>query len=98
MKYINYFILFLQGRPRPKVSWKKNGAHVDKNQINIRNSENDSIIFIRKADRSHSGKYDMKVKVENLVDKATIDIQIVGMFKNACWVGIIYLFICCIES
>ncbi|XP_063164505.1 myosin-binding protein C, slow-type isoform X4 [Candoia aspera] len=73
---VNLVIPF-HGRPRPKVSWKKNGAHVDKNQINIRNSENDSIIFIRKAERSHSGKYDMKVKVENLVDRATIDIQIV---------------------
>ncbi|XP_026550823.1 myosin-binding protein C, slow-type isoform X7 [Notechis scutatus] len=73
---VNLVIPF-HGRPRPKVSWKKNGTHVDKNQINIRNSENDSIIFIRKAERSHSGKYDMKVKVDNLVDKATIDIQIV---------------------
>ncbi|XP_061494830.1 myosin-binding protein C, slow-type isoform X2 [Rhineura floridana] len=73
---VNLVIPF-QGRPRPKVSWKKNGAHVDKNQINIRNSENDTIIFIRKAERIHSGKYDMKVKVENLVDKASIELQIV---------------------
>ncbi|XP_062989437.1 myosin-binding protein C, slow-type isoform X3 [Elgaria multicarinata webbii] len=73
---VNLVIPF-QGRPRPKVSWKKNGTHVDKNQINIRNSENDSIIFIRKAERIHSGKYDMKVKVDNLVDRATIEIQIV---------------------
>ncbi|KAH0616997.1 hypothetical protein JD844_028542 [Phrynosoma platyrhinos] len=73
---VNLVIPF-QGRPRPKVSWKKNGAHVDKSQINIRNSENDTIIFIRKAERIHSGKYDMKVKVDNLVDKATIEIQIV---------------------
>uniref|UniRef100_A0A803T8J1 Myosin binding protein C1 n=1 Tax=Anolis carolinensis TaxID=28377 RepID=A0A803T8J1_ANOCA len=73
---VNLVIPF-QGRPRAKVSWKKNGAHVDKNQINIRNSENDTIIFIRKAERIHSGKYDMKVKVDNLVDKATIEIQIV---------------------
>ncbi|XP_025939673.1 myosin-binding protein C, slow-type [Apteryx rowi] len=73
---VNLVIPF-QGKPRAKVSWKKNGAPVDKNQINIRNTENDTIIFIRKAERSHSGKYDMKVKVENLEDKATIDIQIV---------------------
>lgn len=74
------FLGFLQGRPRAKVSWQKNGSPIDKNQINIRNTENDTIIFIRKAERSHSGEYDMKVEVENLVDKATIDIQIVGMF------------------
>lgn len=71
---------FLQGKPRAKVTWQKNGSPIDKNQINIRNTENDTIIFIRKAERGHSGEYDMKVEVENLVDKATIDIQIVGMF------------------
>uniref|UniRef100_A0A8C4JWL6 Myosin-binding protein C, slow-type n=1 Tax=Dromaius novaehollandiae TaxID=8790 RepID=A0A8C4JWL6_DRONO len=73
---VNLVIPF-QGKPRAKVSWKKNGAPIDKNQINIRNTENDTIIFIRKAERSHSGQYDMRVKVENLEDKATIDIQIV---------------------
>lgn len=73
---------FLQGRPRAKVSWQKNGSPIDKNEINIRNTENDTIIFIRKAERSHSGEYDMKVEVENLEDKATIDIQIVGMFRE----------------
>ncbi|XP_044136592.1 myosin-binding protein C, slow-type isoform X16 [Bufo gargarizans] len=73
---VNLVIPF-QGKPRPKVSWKKNGSHVDKTQISIRNSECDTIIFIRKAERSHSGKYDLKVKVENLQDKASIYIQIV---------------------
>ncbi|XP_069663579.1 myosin-binding protein C, slow-type isoform X3 [Haliaeetus albicilla] len=73
---VNLVIPF-QGRPRAKVSWQKNGSPIDKNQINIRNTENDTIIFIRKAERSHSGEYDMKVEVENLEDKATIDIQIV---------------------
>ncbi|XP_069085128.1 myosin-binding protein C, slow-type isoform X9 [Pleurodeles waltl] len=73
---VNLVIPFV-GRPRPKVSWKKNGAHIDKSQISIRNSESDTILFIRKAERGHSGKYDLKVKVENLQDKASIFIQIV---------------------
>ncbi|KAM5170462.1 myosin-binding protein C, slow-type isoform 5-T5 [Mantella aurantiaca] len=73
---VNLVIPF-QGKPRPKVSWKKNGSHVDKTQISIRNSECDTILFIRKAERIHSGKYDLKVKVENLQDKASIFIQIV---------------------
>ncbi|XP_018412130.1 PREDICTED: myosin-binding protein C, slow-type [Nanorana parkeri] len=73
---VNLVIPF-QGKPRPKVSWKKNGSHVDKTQISIRNTECDTILFIRKAERSHSGKYDLKVKVENLQDKASIFIQIV---------------------
>nr|XP_015207467.1 PREDICTED: myosin-binding protein C, slow-type isoform X8 [Lepisosteus oculatus] len=73
---VNLVIPF-QGRPRPKVSWMKDKAPVDPTQVSIRNSETDSIIFIRKATRKHSGHYKMSVQVENYVDEATIDIQIV---------------------
>nr|XP_014347875.1 PREDICTED: myosin-binding protein C, slow-type isoform X9 [Latimeria chalumnae] len=73
---VNLVIPF-QGKPRPKVIWEKNGIPVQANQVSIRNSECDTIIFIRKAERKHSGKYELKVQVENLEDKATIDIQIV---------------------
>ncbi|XP_008577915.1 PREDICTED: myosin-binding protein C, slow-type [Galeopterus variegatus] len=73
---VNLVIPF-QGKPRPELTWKKDGAEIDKNQINIRNSETDTIIFIRKAERSHSGKYDLKVKVDKYVESASIDIQIV---------------------
>ncbi|XP_053518125.1 myosin-binding protein C, slow-type isoform X11 [Artibeus jamaicensis] len=73
---VNLVIPF-QGKPRPELTWKKDGAEIDKNQINIRNSETDTIIFIRKAERSHSGKYDLQVKVEKFVENAAIDIQIV---------------------
>ncbi|KAM9073864.1 myosin-binding protein C, slow-type isoform 3-T3 [Megaptera novaeangliae] len=73
---INLVIPF-QGKPRPELTWKKDGAPIDKNQINIRNSETDTIIFIRKAERSHSGKYDLQVKVEKYVETASIDIQVV---------------------
>uniref|UniRef100_A0A4X2MCX1 Myosin-binding protein C, slow-type n=1 Tax=Vombatus ursinus TaxID=29139 RepID=A0A4X2MCX1_VOMUR len=73
---VNLVIPF-QGKPRPELAWKKDGAVMDKNQINIRNSETDTIIFIRKAERSHSGKYDLEVKVDKFVETASIDIQIV---------------------
>ncbi|MGH0116507.1 UNVERIFIED_CONTAM: hypothetical protein FKN15_009640, partial [Acipenser sinensis] len=73
---VNLVVPF-QGKPRPKVSWMTNGQPVDPTQVNIRNSETDSILFIRKADRKHSGKYELTVKVENYEDKATIDIQVV---------------------
>ncbi|MBN3303680.1 MYPC1 protein, partial [Amia calva] len=73
---VNLVIPF-QGRPRAKVSWTKETKPVDPTQVSIRNSETDSIIFIRKAERKHSGKYEMMVQVENYTDKATIDIQIV---------------------
>lgn len=47
-------------------------------QVNLRNSDCDSIIFIRKSERKHSGKYKLTVQVEKLVDTAILDIQIVG--------------------
>ncbi|XP_035280232.1 myosin-binding protein C, slow-type isoform X6 [Anguilla anguilla] len=75
---INLVIPFL-GKPRPKVSWLKGGKAVDPTQVSIRNSECDSIIFIRKAERKHSGKYEMSVQVENYVDTAILDIQIVDL-------------------
>lgn len=73
----------LQGKPRPKVTWLKEGKDVDPN-VSIRNAECDSIIFIRKAERSHSGKYEMTVQVENHMDTAIIDIQIVGEWTTLC--------------
>ncbi|XP_036373540.1 myosin-binding protein C, slow-type-like isoform X3 [Megalops cyprinoides] len=75
---INLVVPFL-GKPRPKVSWLKEGKTVDPSQVSIRNSESDSIIFIRKAERKHSGKYEMSVQVENYVDTAVLDIQIVDL-------------------
>lgn len=72
----------LQGKPRPKVSWLKEGKAIDPAHVSIRNTECDSIIFIRKAERSHSGKYEMTVQVENHKDTAIIDIQIVGKWLD----------------
>lgn len=71
-------MLCLQGKPRPKVTWLKDGQAIEPTHVNIRNTDCDSIIFIRKAERSHSGKYEMSVQVENHKDTAIIDIQIVG--------------------
>ena len=71
-----------QGKPRPKVGWLKDGEEVEPAQVNIRNTESDSIFFIRKAERKHSGKYEMTVQVENHKDTALLDIQIVG--ESAC--------------
>uniref|UniRef100_A0A665W1T6 Myosin binding protein C, slow type n=1 Tax=Echeneis naucrates TaxID=173247 RepID=A0A665W1T6_ECHNA len=67
------------GKPRPKVIWTKNGQPIEPSHVSIRNTDCDSIIFIRKAERSHSGKYEMTVQVENHVDTAIIDIQIVDL-------------------
>ncbi|MED6266944.1 Myosin-binding protein C, slow-type [Characodon lateralis] len=75
---VNLVVPF-QGKPRPKVTWVKDGNPVEPSHVSIRNTDCDSIIFIRKAERSHSGKYEMTVQVENHVDTAIIDIQIVDL-------------------
>ncbi|TNN63151.1 Myosin-binding protein C, slow-type [Liparis tanakae] len=75
---VNLVVPFL-GKPRPKVTWVKEGNAIDPTHVSIRNTDCDSIIFIRKAERSHSGKYEMSVQVENHVDTAIIDIQVIDL-------------------
>uniref|UniRef100_A0A8B9HCW9 Myosin-binding protein C, fast-type n=1 Tax=Astyanax mexicanus TaxID=7994 RepID=A0A8B9HCW9_ASTMX len=74
---VNLVIPF-QGKPRPVVTWLKDGAPLDPALVNIRTSEVDSILFIRQATREHSGQYTLSVQIENMEDKVAIEIQIVG--------------------
>ncbi|KAK7130088.1 hypothetical protein R3I94_009057 [Phoxinus phoxinus] len=74
---VNLVVPFV-GKPRPKVNWLKEGQPVEQS-ISIRNSDCDSIMFIRKAERKHSGKYELSVQVENHIDTAMLDIQIVDL-------------------
>ncbi|XP_072889855.1 myosin-binding protein C, fast-type-like isoform X1 [Hemitrygon akajei] len=73
---INIMIPF-QGKPRPLVTWLKEGQPLDTSQISIRNSEVDTILFIRRAERAHSGNYELSVQIEGLIDKANIKIRVV---------------------
>ncbi|KAL2078251.1 hypothetical protein ACEWY4_025936 [Coilia grayii] len=73
---INLSIPF-QGKPRPQATWLKDGKPVDEKKINVRNSNVDTILFIRSAEREHSGKYTLVLQIENMEDTASIDIRIV---------------------
>ncbi|GAA6222725.1 myosin-binding protein H-like isoform X1 [Lates japonicus] len=75
---INLVIPFL-GKPKPVVSWLKDGQPVDTKRVNIRNSDKDSIIFIRTAQREDSGVYEMAVKVDSFEDKALLTLHIVEL-------------------
>uniref|UniRef100_A0A4W4GQH6 Myosin binding protein C, slow type n=1 Tax=Electrophorus electricus TaxID=8005 RepID=A0A4W4GQH6_ELEEL len=75
---VNLVVPFV-GKPRPKVNWLKDGEAIEPSQVSIRNSDCDSIIFIRKAERKHSGKYKLTVQVEKHMDTALLDIQIVDL-------------------
>uniref|UniRef100_A0A3Q1ISJ2 Myosin-binding protein C, fast-type n=1 Tax=Anabas testudineus TaxID=64144 RepID=A0A3Q1ISJ2_ANATE len=73
---VNLTIPF-QGKPRPVATWYKDGQPIDPKMVNVRNSNVDSILFIRSAEREHTGKYELVLQIENMEDRATIDIRIV---------------------
>ncbi|XP_026234720.1 myosin-binding protein C, cardiac-type isoform X5 [Anabas testudineus] len=75
---VNIVIPF-QGKPRPKVTWSKDGEPLNSAFASVRNSETDSILFIRKTERKHSGKYVLQVQIENVEDTATVTLQIVDL-------------------
>lgn len=67
-----------QGKPRPKISWMKDGQALDSKDVGIRNSNTDTILFIRKAELHHSGAYEVTLQIENMTDTVAITIQIIG--------------------
>ncbi|KAM9715560.1 myosin-binding protein C, fast-type-like isoform 5-T5 [Menidia menidia] len=73
---INLTIPF-QGKPRPVATWFKDGQPVDPKMVNIRNSNVDSILFIRSAEREHSGTYELVLQIENMEDRASVQIRII---------------------
>ncbi|XP_047465167.1 myosin binding protein Cb isoform X1 [Mugil cephalus] len=73
---INLTIPF-QGKPRPVATWYKDGQPIDPKMVNVRNSNVDSILFIRSAEREHSGKYELVLQIENMEDRAAIEIRVV---------------------
>ncbi|KAK5856072.1 hypothetical protein PBY51_007693 [Eleginops maclovinus] len=73
---VNIVIPF-QGKPRPVVTWSRDGILLDDKTVGTRTSDVDSILFIRSAERNHSGKYTLSVQVENMSDSGDIDIQVV---------------------
>ncbi|XP_068779521.1 myosin-binding protein C, fast-type isoform X1 [Struthio camelus] len=72
---VNLVIPF-QGKPRPRVTWTKEGQALDKD-INIRTSDLDTVFFIRAAGRHHSGQYELSVCIENMEDTASLCLRIV---------------------
>ncbi|XP_006896827.1 PREDICTED: myosin-binding protein C, cardiac-type [Elephantulus edwardii] len=73
---VNLLIPF-QGKPRPQVTWTKEGQPLAGEEVSIRNSPTDTILFIRAARRIHSGTYEVSVRIENMEDKATLVLQII---------------------
>ncbi|XP_068439764.1 myosin binding protein Cb isoform X2 [Clinocottus analis] len=73
---INLTIPF-QGKPRPVATWYKDGKPVDPAMVNVRNSNVDTILFIREAEREHSGTYELVLQIENMEDRASLVLRVV---------------------
>ncbi|XP_055988350.1 myosin-binding protein C, cardiac-type [Sorex fumeus] len=73
---VNILIPF-QGKPRPQVTWTKEGQPLAEEDVSIRNSPTDTILFIRTARRAHSGAYQVSLRIESMEDKATLLLQVV---------------------
>jgi hypothetical protein len=67
-----------QGKPKPQASWTHNGHALDSKRVNVRTGDQDSILFIRSAQRSDSGCYELTLRLEGLEVKATVDILVIG--------------------
>lgn len=80
----------LQGKPRPKIIWMKDGQILDSKDVGIRNSNTDTILFIRKAELHHSGAYEVTLQIENMADKVAITMQIIGKNLTTSKLGISY--------
>ena len=78
-----------QGNPKPQASWTHNGHALDSQRVSVRTRDQDSILFIRSAQRSDSGCYELTVQLEGLEAKAAIDILVIGMGPGeaglTCW-------------
>ncbi|KAK2499798.1 hypothetical protein MC885_015432 [Smutsia gigantea] len=73
---VNLLVPF-QGKPRPQVTWTREGQPLAGEEVSIRNSPTDTILFIRAARRAHSGTYQVMLRIENMEDEATLVLQIV---------------------
>ncbi|XP_065738505.1 myosin-binding protein C, cardiac-type [Phocoena phocoena] len=73
---VNLLIPF-QGKPRPQVTWTKEGQPLAGEEVSVRNSPTDTILFIRAAHRAHSGTYRVTLRIESMEDKAELVLQVV---------------------
>ncbi|XP_047638868.1 myosin-binding protein H-like [Phacochoerus africanus] len=73
---VNLLIPF-QGKPRPRAIWTHDGCALDTSRVSVRHGEQDSILFIREAQRADSGRYQLHVQLGGLEATAAIDILVI---------------------
>uniref|UniRef100_A0A672JQX9 Myosin-binding protein C, fast-type n=1 Tax=Salarias fasciatus TaxID=181472 RepID=A0A672JQX9_SALFA len=75
---INLTIPFqVRKQPEADLLSHGDGQPIDPKMVNVRNSNVDTILFIRSAEREHSGTYELVLQIENMEDRATVNIRII---------------------
>ncbi|XP_033614290.1 myosin-binding protein H-like isoform X4 [Fukomys damarensis] len=73
---VNLLIPF-QGKPKPQAIWTHDGRALDTSRVSVRNGEQDSILFIREAQRADSGCYQLCVQLGGLEATVTVNILVI---------------------
>lgn len=68
----------ITGRPVPKVVWFRDGVEVTKKMMDIINVAGSSTLFVRDADRTHSGHYTVEATNGSGSRKEGILVQVQG--------------------
>ncbi|EHB11671.1 Myosin-binding protein H-like protein, partial [Heterocephalus glaber] len=73
---VNLLIPF-QGKPKPQATWTHDGHALDTTRVSVRNGIQDSILFIREAQRADSGRYQLCVQLGGLEATVTVNILVI---------------------
>ncbi|XP_028925485.1 myosin-binding protein H [Ornithorhynchus anatinus] len=66
-----------QGKPKPQATWTHNGSTLDPKRVSVRSGDRDSILFIRAAERTDSGCYELCVQQDGQEARAAIHILVI---------------------
>lgn len=68
----------ITGRPVPKIIWFRDGVEITKKMMDIINVAGSSTLFVRDADRTHSGLYTVEATNGSGSKKENIRVQVQG--------------------
>nr|XP_039267422.1 myosin-binding protein C, cardiac-type-like [Styela clava] len=67
-----------QGKPKPVLTWTMDEKPLEEH-VAVRNSPDSTVLFIRKAERWDSGRYQLELKVGEDIVKAHIDVAVIDI-------------------
>lgn len=71
------------GKPYPSITWTKDDAKPDKDRVEILTEGNDSIVFIKNAQRKDCGKYHISACNPSGTKAASTRVEVMGRCCSA---------------